>query len=77
MAVHTVDLDHAGTQLTELVDEAARSGEEVVLTRGGEAVAKIVPLVRNKARRRFGSARGQLAVPDDFDTPLDDFRDYV
>ena len=76
MAVHTVDLDHAGTQLTELADEAARSGEEVVLTRKGEAVAKIVPLVRNTARRRFGSARGQLAVPDDFDAPLDDFRDY-
>jgi antitoxin (DNA-binding transcriptional repressor) of toxin-antitoxin stability system len=52
MAVHTVDLDHAGIK--------------------GEAVAKIVPLARNKARRRFGSARGQLTVPDDFDAPLDD-----
>jgi antitoxin (DNA-binding transcriptional repressor) of toxin-antitoxin stability system len=77
MAENAVDLGHAQTQLTELVDQAARSGEEVVLTRGGEAVAKIVPLVRRKARRRFGSARGQLTVPDDFDAPLDDFRDYM
>jgi len=74
---NTVDLGHARTQLTELVEQAARSGEEVVLTRDGEAVAKIVPLVRPTARRRFGSARGQLTVPDDFDAPLDDFRDYM
>jgi antitoxin (DNA-binding transcriptional repressor) of toxin-antitoxin stability system len=72
---NAVDLGYARTELTELVDQAARSGEEVLLTRGGEAVAKIVPLVRQKARRRFGSARGQLTVPDDFDAPLDDFRD--
>ena len=77
MAGHEVDLGHARTELTDLVDEAARSGEEVVLTRGGEAVAKIVPLVRHGARRRFGSARGQLAVPDDFDAPLEDFREYT
>jgi len=77
MAEHAVDLGHVRTQLTDLVDQAARSGEEVVLTREGEAVAKIVPLVRHQARRRFGSARGQLTVPDDFDAPLDDFRDYM
>jgi antitoxin (DNA-binding transcriptional repressor) of toxin-antitoxin stability system len=77
MAERTVDLDHVRTQLTDLVDQATRSGEEVVLTRAGEAVAKIVPIVRRRARRRFGSARGQLTVPDDFDAPLEDFRGHM
>jgi antitoxin (DNA-binding transcriptional repressor) of toxin-antitoxin stability system len=77
MAARAIDLNHAPPQLAELVDHAARSGEEVVLTRGGEAVAKIVPLVRPRPVRRFGSARGQVTVPDDFDAPLDDFRDYM
>ena len=71
-----MDLAHACIHLRELVDQATRSGEEVVLTREGQAVAKIVPLVRHRERRRFGSARGQLKVPDDFDSPLEDFRDY-
>jgi antitoxin (DNA-binding transcriptional repressor) of toxin-antitoxin stability system len=77
MAERAVDLGHVRTQLTDLVDQAAQSGEEVVLTREGEAIAKIVPLARRRARRRFGSARGQLTVPDDFDAPLEDFRDYM
>ncbi|MFL5539099.1 MAG: type II toxin-antitoxin system Phd/YefM family antitoxin [Longimicrobiaceae bacterium] len=77
MAQHAVDLAQMRPELTELVDQAARSGEEVVLTREGEAVAKIVPLVRQRKPRRFGSARGQLIVPDDFDAPLEDFRDYM
>jgi antitoxin (DNA-binding transcriptional repressor) of toxin-antitoxin stability system len=77
MALRAVDLDHDTPRLTELVDDAARSGEEVLLTREGEAVAKIVPLVTTRRVRRFGSARGQLTVPDDFDAPLDDFRDYM
>lgn len=77
MTSRAVDLNQARTQLPELVEHAARSGEEVVLTREGEAVAKIVPLVRTRPPRRFGSARGQLSVPDDFDAPLDDFRDYM
>lgn len=45
MGYPAVDLTTEAARLAELVDEAARSGE-VVLTRGGEAVAKIVPLTR-------------------------------
>jgi uncharacterized protein (DUF433 family) len=27
--------------------------------------------------RQFGSARGQIRMSDDFDAPLDDFKDYM
>ncbi|HKP73964.1 MAG TPA: hypothetical protein VJT67_00415 [Longimicrobiaceae bacterium] len=69
MFEHPIDLNGSPSELGELVDRAARSGEEVVLTREGEAVAKIVPLVREKKPRRFGSTREYLTVPDDFDSP--------
>jgi len=75
MAGRVLDLDLDRTRLTELVDQAARSGDEVILTREGEAIAKLVPLASRRTKRRFGSARGQLTVPDDFDAPLDDFRE--
>ena len=75
MSVPAVDLTSAPQQLRELVEEAARAGE-VVLTSGGEAVAKIIPL-RPRRPRRPGSARGLVHMADDFDATPEDFRDYL
>jgi prevent-host-death family protein len=74
MGATAVDLKHAQTRLAELVGQAAR-GEEVILTHEGEPVAKIIPITRRVARRRFGSAKGLIHVREDFDEPLEDFRD--
>jgi len=30
-----------------------------------------------KGRRGFGCAKGQIWMADDFDAPLDDFKDYI
>ena len=76
MGIPAIDLTNA-PQLSDLVDEAAREGE-VVLTRDGEAVAKIIPLHRVRAPRRPGSARGLiLHMADDFDATPDEFKDYL
>ena len=65
---------NASPQLRELVEEAARTGE-VVLTRGGEAVAKIIPLRRARAGRKPGSARGMIHMAEDFDATPEDFNE--
>ena len=71
-----VDLTNVPPRLRELVKEAARTGE-VILTEGGEAVAKIVPLHHGRVARRPGSARGLIHMADDFDATPEDFKDYV
>lgn len=76
MGVPAVDLTDASPQLRELVEEAARTGE-VVLTRGGEAVAKIVPLYKVRAPRKPGSARGMIHMAEDFDATPEDFSEYM
>ncbi|HEU4884013.1 MAG TPA: hypothetical protein VFT45_17260 [Longimicrobium sp.] len=77
MGVPAVDLKGAPQRLLDLVDEASRNGE-LILTREGEAVAKIIPLRRVRAPRRPGSARGLIVhMADDFDATPDDFHDYV
>ena len=76
MSSRAVDLKQAQSHLEELVREAAR-GEEVILTREGQPVAKIIPVMQRIARRRFGSARGLIRMRSDFDEPLEDFRDYL
>lgn len=76
MGVPAVDLTDAPRELGELVEEATRAGE-VVITRGGEAVAKIIPLRSARAPRRRGSARGMIHMADDFDATPEDFREYL
>jgi prevent-host-death family protein len=63
-------IGEAKTQLSKLVRQA-EEGEEVILRRGRRPVARVVALEvedeRDVVRRRPGSMRGRLTVPDDFD----------
>jgi prevent-host-death family protein len=72
-----VELHQAEADLEKLVEEA-EAGEEVVITRDGKPVARLVPpAAEDQAPRVPGSAKGLFTVPDDFDAPLDDFREYM
>ncbi|HZL17124.1 MAG TPA: type II toxin-antitoxin system prevent-host-death family antitoxin [Polyangia bacterium] len=62
----------AKTHLSRLLTEFERRGGEVVITRAGRPVAR---LVRHEIHRRtpvFGADRGTFKVPNDFDAPLPD-----
>ncbi|MFI5008858.1 MAG: type II toxin-antitoxin system Phd/YefM family antitoxin [Solirubrobacterales bacterium] len=64
----SVGVHEAKTHLSRLLEDVA-AGEEVVITRRGEAVASLVP-ARRVPVRRLGIDRGLFAVPEDFDAPL-------
>ncbi len=66
----SVGVHEAKTQLSRLLDDVV-AGEEVVITRRGEEVARLVA-ARPARARRFGIDQGRLVVPDDFDAPLPD-----
>lgn len=66
----SVGVHEAKTHLSRLL-ELVQRGEEVVITRRGEDVARLVP-VRAAKSRRFGLDRGRYVVPDTFDGPLPD-----
>jgi prevent-host-death family protein len=65
-----VGVYEAKTTFSRLLERVA-AGEEVVITRRGEEVARLVPPAGRRTRR-LGLDRGLLTVPDDFDSPLDD-----
>ncbi len=65
-----VGVHEAKTHLSELLRRVA-GGEEVVITRGGRAVARLIPVVE-PTRRELGRDRGRFEVPDDFNAPLPD-----
>ena len=65
----TVSLYEAKTRLSHLVDRASR-GDEVVITRHGRPVARLVAAKVTRTRRKLGALRGKIRVARDFDAPL-------
>lgn len=66
--MRTVNMHEAKTQLSRLVEQAAK-GEAFVIARAGKPLVKVVPLDAGDAagQRRLGFLASEIAVPDDFD----------
>jgi prevent-host-death family protein len=64
----TVNVHEAKTHFSRLLRRVA-AGEEIVITRAGEPVARLVPLEQPR-QRELGRDRGVFEVPEDFDAPL-------
>ena len=62
----TVNMHKAKTELSRLVARAL-AGEDVVITRDGEAVVRLVPIRKERAP---GSARGLVQFAPDSEAPL-------
>ena len=67
----TVNLYDAKTNLSNLVERAAR-GEEIVIAKAGRPLARLVPFVRRTTPRPLGLLAGQVTIGEDFDDPLPD-----
>jgi len=60
-------MHEAKTQLSKLV-ERATAGEEIVIARGGQPVARLVPVsAQGSLRGVRGALRGQVEIAADFD----------
>lgn len=64
-----IDVNEAAIHLSQLVDEAA-GGEEIVITRAGKPVARLVALEPSQQPRRPGLLKDEIWIADDFDAPL-------
>jgi len=65
-------LDHfnihdAKTNLSRIIDRVEH-GEEIIISRAGKPVAKVIPLVRTISRTGRGSLTGNLVFADDWDS---------
>lgn len=66
-----VNMHEAKTHLSKLVRRAA-AGEEIVLGRAGEPLAKLVPYRPTRERRRLGGWEGRVRIAPDFDQTDDE-----
>ena len=70
-----VNIHIAKAHLSELIQKVLL-GEEVIIARDNKPIVKLVALTPLKRKRRLGTAKGSISVSQDFDKPLDDFKDY-
>ncbi len=61
-----VNIHHAKTHLSRLIEDVA-SGNEVLIAKGGKPMARLVPLRRDDTPRRPGMLKGKLRIADDFE----------
>jgi prevent-host-death family protein len=61
-----VNIHHAKTHLSRLIEDVA-SGNEILIAKGGRPMARLVPLGRDDSPRRPGLLKGKLRIAEDFD----------
>ena len=61
----TVTIHEAKTNLSRLIERACR-GEEIIIARGSNPVARLVPINRKEGRRELGILKGKLVVGPEF-----------
>ncbi len=67
----SVNIHEAKTHFSKLLKPVLK-GEEVIIARAGQPIARLSPLQPKRGKRVPGSAKGTFTMTDDFDAPLPD-----
>jgi prevent-host-death family protein len=65
-----INIHEAKTHLSRLIEDVA-NGNEILIAKGGRAMARLVPLRRDDNPRRPGMLKGKLKISDEFDRSLE------
>lgn len=61
------NIHDAKTNLSRIIDRVEH-GEEIIISRAGTPVAKVIPLSHRVSRSGRGSLAGRLLIADDWDS---------
>ena len=61
------NIHDAKTHLSRIIDRVEQ-GDEVIISRAGKPVAKVIPLTARVHRKGRGSLRGRIRFADDWDS---------
>ena len=66
-----INIHEAKTHLSRIVEEVA-AGKEVIIAKAGRPIARLVPLAPAVKSKKFGTLKGKIDAPDNFNDPLPD-----
>ena len=67
--VRTMKASEFKARCLKLMDEVAESGEEIVITKYGRPVSKLIPY-RRKPKSFFGADKGRMRIIGDIVSPM-------
>jgi prevent-host-death family protein len=70
MSHKTVKASEFKAKCLQLMEEIKQTGGEIIITKNGEPVSKLVP-VKHKPKTMFGAHREKIVIKGDIVTPLD------
>lgn len=70
MPPETIKASEFKAKCLQLMEEVRKTGKEIVITKNGEPVSKLVP-VRHKPKTLFGAHREKIVIKGDIVSPLD------
>ena len=76
MLMREVNLHHAKTHLSRLVNEAL-AGEEVIIARAGIPLVRLAPLDPPKRKRVLGMDQGKIWMSDDFTEAMPELEEMI
>ena len=72
-----IDIKQADQCFSDLIEQSEK-GTEIIITRKGKPIVRLIAVSgKQKKKRLFGSAKDYIKIADDFDKPLQDFKDYM
>jgi prevent-host-death family protein len=71
-----VNMRDAKSSVSKLVKRAA-AGEDILIANHGKTVAMLTRLPRKHREMPWGIFEGKIHMTDDFDEPLEEFKDYM
>ena len=66
----TIKASEFKAKCLQLMDEVAESGEEIIITKYGRPVSKLIPY-RGKPKSFFGADKGRMKIIGDIISPID------
>lgn len=64
-----VNIHQAKTHFSKLVEKVL-DGQEIIISKAGKPVAKLVPFNEGASSRKLGLMKGKIRMSADFDAPL-------
>lgn len=74
--MYQVNVDEAKEQFLVLI-EAAIKGEEIIIIKDNQPLIKLTRVTQPPIQPKAGSAKGLVTLTDDFDEPLEEFKEYM
>ena len=71
-----VNMHEAKSTLSQLV-KRAEAGEDVIIARNGKPVVRLTRIKKSAPKLPWGIFKGKIRMADDFDAPLEEFKDYL